>query len=145
MLEFITVLAEKFDFDYDFDFSILVEKNPIKKTFTYLTKVLAVLLKSSETKRLIRYDELVENDLEFVEVKQTSRRVMGTRKNPFWINGNSKVQTYKDNEFIEYSFMNSSKKDLEFVAKIRAKYNIIEPHVYEGRKVALDDDLMNLD
>jgi len=87
------------------------------------------------------YDELIENDLQYVKVKENQRRKMGTRKHPFYIDGNSKVQEYKGNEFIDYSFRNPSKKDLQCVEKMRKKYNIIEPREFIGKVQHLDDKL----
>jgi hypothetical protein len=143
MLEFIDELKNKYEINSEFDFSILVEKNPLKKTYSYCTKILAIVLKIGDVKKMIHHPEIVENDLELLEVKTTPRRIMGTRKNPFWINGNSKIQTYKENEFIEYAFMNPSKKDLELVTKIRKKFNIVEPRVFEGRKIIVEDSLLD--
>jgi hypothetical protein len=143
MMDFITELKDKFEIDGDFDFSILVEKNPIKKMYTYLTKVLAIVLKQGDKKWIIHHPQLVENDVELLEVKTSARRIMGTRKNPFWLCGNSKIQTYKDNQFIEYVFINPSKKDLDFVAKIRKKFNIVEPHIYETKKIVVDDSILD--
>ena len=99
LLEFIDELKLKFDLDKDFDFSILVEKSPIKKQYNnYCCKVLAVIIAGVKT---IMYEELVEHDLQYVDVKENSRRKMGTRKHPFFIDGNGKVQEYKGNEFID--------------------------------------------
>ena len=97
MLEFIDELKTKFEIANEFDFSILVEKSPIKKRYTYCCKVLAIIIAGRKT---ITYDQIVENDLQYVDVKETLRRKLGTRNNPFFIDGNSKIQTYKENEFI---------------------------------------------
>ena len=85
--------------------------------------------------KTILYDELIENDLQYFKVKENARRKMGTRKHPFFIDGNSKVQEYKGNEFIDYSFRNSSRKDLQCVEKMRKSRislsleNLLEKHI----------------
>ena len=89
------------------------------------------------------YDELGENDLQHVKVKENTRRKMGTRKHPFFIDGNSKVQEYKGNEFIDYSFRNPSRKDLQCVEKMRKKFNIVEPREFIAIAQHLDDKLFD--
>ena len=137
MMEFIDELKNTFDIENEFDFSILVEKKPIKKKYTFCCKVLAVILGKVRT---IYYDELCEKDLQYVDVKETGRRKMGTRNNPWFIDGNSKIQSYKGNEFIEYSFRNANQKDLKFVEKLRKKYNIVPPRDFAGKALHFDDD-----
>ena len=139
MLEFIDELKTKFEIDGEFDFSILVEKSPIKKPYTYCCKVLAIIISGRKT---ITYDQIVEKDLQYLEVRETIRRKVGTRNNPFFIDGHSKIQTYKDNDFIEYSFRNASKKDLAIVEKMRAKFNIAAPHEFRGKSLHLNDDVL---
>ena len=139
--EFIDELKLKFEIESKFDFSILVEKSPIKDKFNnsyYCCKVLAVIIAGLRT---IMYDELGEKDLQYVKVKENQRRRMGTRKHPFYIDGNSKTQTHKGNEFIDYSFRNPSRKDLQCVEKMRKKFNIIEPREFIGKAHQLDDKL----
>ena len=137
MIEFINEFKSAFEIEDEFDFSILVEKSPIKKQYAYCCKILAVIL---STGRIIYYNELVSKDLQYVDVKETGRRKMGTRKNPWFIDGNSQVQTYKGNEFIEYSFRNASQKDLKFVEKLRKKFNIVPPRDFTGKALHFDDN-----
>ena len=143
ILEFIDELKLTFEIEKEFDFSILVEKSPIKDKYNnnyYCCKVLAVIIAGLKT---IMYDELGENDLQYVKVKENQRRIMGTRKHPFYIDGNSKTQIHKGNEFIDYSFRNPSRKDLQCVEKMRKKYNIIEPREFIGKAQYLDDKLFD--
>jgi hypothetical protein len=105
-------------------------------------KALAIIIKNDSVKRTIFYNELVENDLQYLNVKETPRRKMGTRNKPFFIDGNSKIQTLKGNDFIEYSFRNASRKDLEFVEKMRKKFGITAPHEFTGKVMHFEDDLM---
>ena len=137
IMDFVNELKNTFEIDSEFEFSILVEKSPIKKQYTFCCKVLAVIIGKIRT---VYYDELVAKDLQYVDVKETGRRKMGTRKNPWFIDGNSKIQTYKGNEFIEYSFRNASQKDLKFVEKLRNKFNIVPPRDYIGKALHFDDD-----
>ena len=88
ILEFIDELKTKFELANEFDFSILVEKSPIKKRYTYCCKVLAIIIAGRKT---ITYDQIVEKDLQYVEIKETLRRKMGTRNHPWYIDGNSKI------------------------------------------------------
>lgn len=137
MMEFIENLKTTFEIDDEFDFSILVEKSPIKKQFTFCCKVLAIIIGNIRT---VYYDEIVEKDLQYVDVKETGRRKMGTRKNPWFIDGNSKTRIYQDNSFIEYSFRNANPKDLKFVEKLRKKFNIIPPRDFTGKALHFDDE-----
>jgi len=137
MMEFIDTLKCTFEIDSEFDFSILMEKSPIKKTYDWLCKVLAVILSNGKT---IYFDELQEKDLQYINIKETPRRKMGTRKNPWFVDGNSKVQSYKGNDFIEYSFRNAGQKDLKFVEKMRKKFNIAPPRDYTGKALHFGDD-----
>ena len=137
MIDFISELKTTFDINSDFDFSILMEKSPIKRMYDWSCKVLAVIL---GTGRTIYYDELQEKDLQYINVKETPRRKMGTRKNPWFVDGNSKINTFKGNDYIEYSFRNAGTKDLKFVEKMRKKYNIVAPRDYIGKALHFGDD-----
>ena len=137
VIDFINKLKTTFKIDGEFDFSILMEKSPIKRKYDWCCKVLAVIL---STNRTIYYDELQENDLQYVIVKETARRKMGNRNNPWFVDGNSKAQNYKDNDYIEYSFRNASKKDLKFVEKLRTKFNITPPREFAGKALHFNDD-----
>ena len=57
----------------------------------------------------------------------------GHQKNPWFVDGNSKIHTYKGNDYIEYSFRNAGTKDLKFVEKMRQKFNIVPPRDYIGK------------
>ena len=61
MIEFIDKMKLNFEIEKEFDFSILVEKSPIKKQFTFCCKVLAVILGNIRT---VYNDELQEKDLQ---------------------------------------------------------------------------------
>jgi hypothetical protein len=125
----------------EFNFSILVEMNPIKKRFTYVCKPLAIIVKLNDKLQYIHYDKILEHQLNYIEIKENHLRKVGVRKTPFFIDGSSKVQNYKDNDYIEYSFRNPSKNDLKFVEKIREKFNITVPREFVGERLGFNDDL----
>ena len=137
MIEFVDALRMNFGLDAECEFSLLVEKSPIKRTYDWCCKVLAIIL---STGRTIYYDELQEKDLQYVNVKETPRRKMGNRKNPWFIDGNTQVQSFKGNQFIEYGFRNAGPKDLKFVEKMRKKFNIIPPREFVGKALHFNDD-----
>ena len=56
MLDFVDQLKLIYEIEIDFDFSILVEKTPIKRKYTYSCKVLAIMILGWKT---IRYNEIV--------------------------------------------------------------------------------------
>ena len=139
MLDFVDQLKLQYEIEKDFDFSILVEKTPIKRKYTHSCKVLAIMISGLKT---IPYNEIVKKDLQYVEVRDTTRRKMGTRNTPFFIDGNSQVQTYKNN-YIKFNYRNASQKDLALVAKMRAKFNIPEPQDdFIGKVMHLTDDIL---
>ena len=138
MIEFVNELKSTFEITEEFDFSILMEKLPIKRMYDWCCKVLAVILSNG---RIIYYDELHANDLRYINIKETPRRKMGTRKQPWFVDGNSKICSYKGNDFIEYSFRNASSKDLKFIEKMRKKYNIVAPHEYSGKALHFGDEI----
>jgi len=137
MIELVDALRLNFDLEGEFEFSLLMEKSPIKKTYYWCCKVLAIIL---GTGRTIYFDELQEKDLVYVNVRENARRKMGVRKNPWFIDGNSTIKSHKDNEFVEFSFRNASPKDLKLVEKMRKKYNIVPPREFVGKALHLKDD-----
>ena len=79
------------------------------------------------------YKELAKHDLQYIEVKETTRRKMGIRKLPFFIDGICKLKEYEDHLNVECSFGDPSKKDLTIIEKMRHIYNIPEPHEFVGK------------
>ena len=137
MIDFIKTIQSTFKIVGEFDFSILMEKSPLKRTYDWCCKALAVIVSNGKT---IYYVELQENDLQYINIKETPRRKMGNRNNPWFVDGNSKIQTFKDNDFIEYSFRNASNRDLKLVEKMRAKFDIQPPHEFTGKALRFNDD-----
>ena len=136
----------------DFNFSILVEQNPIKKTFHYVAKVLAIVIRptddpvnglrhASEKDRkliFIHYDEIQKHSLNYVEFKETLFRKIPNKNNPFFISGNSALRDYQDNKFIEYELIAPDRKETKMIAMIRDKYDIEKPHVFKSEKLTLE-------
>jgi hypothetical protein len=142
-IDFVDRLKQILENTDEFNFSMLAEMNPIKKKYTYVCKVLSIIVKfKSENKpKYIHYDKILEHSLNYIEIKENHMRKVGARKLPFWLDGSSTVQTFKGNEFIEYSLRNPTRTDLTHIEKIRSKYNIPEPHEFIGEKLGFEDDL----
>jgi hypothetical protein len=98
-----------------------------------------IIIQTKSKRIVIHYDKIQEHDLTYIEIKDNHTRKVGVRNTPFFIDGNSKVQTFKGNEFIEYSFRNPTRKGLEDVDKIREKFNIPAPHDFTGAKLTFCD------
>jgi hypothetical protein len=148
-MDFVEQLKTIADLEDDFNFSILVEQKPIQKKYTYVCKVLAIIIQrslgsgSSATAKsnriVIHYDQIQEHELTYIEIKENHSRKVGVRNTPFFIDGYSKLQTFKGNEFIDYSLRNPTRTDLKDVDKIREKYKINAPREFSGVKLTFCD------
>jgi hypothetical protein len=140
-LELVDEIKQILNITEDFNFSILVEQNPIKKKFTYVTKILSIIAKTRESKaQFIHYDKILEHELNYLEIKENFTRKVGVRKTPFWIDGSSVIHKYKENDFIEYSLRNPTKVELKRIDKLRIKYQISPPREFVGQKLTFDDE-----
>jgi hypothetical protein len=145
-MDLVDQLKEILDTTEEFNFSILVEQNPIKKKFTYVCKVLSIITKIGNNKpQFIHYDKILEHSLNYIEIKENHTRKLGSRKTPFFIDGSSVVQKYKENEFIEYALRNPTRIELKHVDKIRIKYKIPIPREFVGMKLGFEDDDLDLE
>jgi hypothetical protein len=140
MLDFVDNLTTNFDIKDDFNFSILVEQKPTQKKYSHGCKVLSIILQTNSKRIVIHYDQIQEFELTYIEIKDNRTRKVGVRNTPFFIDGNSKLQTFKGNEFIEYSFRNPTRTDLKFVEKVREKFNIPAPHEFTGAKLTFEEN-----
>jgi hypothetical protein len=140
VMDFVEQLKTIAETNDDFNFSILVEQKPIQKKYTYVCKVLSIIVQAKSNRKVIHYDQIQEHDLTFIEIKENHIRKVGVRNTPFFIDGNSKVQTFKGNEFIDYSLRNPSRTDLQFIDKVREKFNISAPRDFVGTNVTFNDD-----
>jgi hypothetical protein len=142
-IDFVDQLKTILETSNEFNFSILAEMNPIKKKYTHVCKVLSIIVKfKSEPKpKYIHYDDILKHSLNYIEIKENHTRKVGARKLPFWLDGSGTVQSFKGNEFIEYSLRNPTRTDLKHIEKIRSKYSISEPREFIGEKLGFEDDL----
>jgi hypothetical protein len=134
------LVASVMGFSEDFNFSVLVEQKPIQKKYSYVCKVLAIIIQNKSTRLCIHYDKIQEHKLTYLEIKENKIRKVGDRKTPFWVDGNSKLQSFKDNDFIDYSLRNPTWYDLKFGDKVREKYNVSAPRQFSGAKLTFNDD-----
>ena len=122
--------------DEETKFSILCEKEPYVGTYTIKGKALCIIYRNKDGKTAKVYPDSIKEP--YFEFKETNHRRINTKKKPFWINGDMKLQTYKDNEFINYSFSQAKKGEEVMIAKLREKYGLVEPVVYEGTTLGLE-------
>lgn len=116
-------------------FSILCEKEPIVGTYNIRAKALYIIYKDGDNVTKLYPDSIVQPWFEFTE---TSRRRLNSKKKPFWINGNTTVKEYANNEYIDYSLTSVKKAEEPLVKAFRKKYNVEEPVVFEGEQLALE-------
>jgi hypothetical protein len=135
-------ISDNIQADEDFDFSILVEMNPIKNKYTYVCKVLSIIISlgCKNTIEYIHFDKVQENDLNYIEIKDNHTRKVGVRKTPFFIDGVSHLQEFNGNNYIEYSLRNPKHSELKFIEKLREKYNIIAPRNFVGKNLTFTKD-----
>jgi hypothetical protein len=143
-MELVDELTSIHDISDEFNFSILVEMNPIKKTYTYICKIIGIIMKAGTKTFQMNYNNVREHMLNYIEVKENLKRKIGIRKQPFWIDGCSKVQTFKNNNFIEYCFRNPDSRDIKMIARIREKFNIDEPREFKGEKLHFDENIFEI-
>lgn len=117
-------------------FSILCEKEPYVGTYTIKGKALYIIYKNNKGETTKIYPDSINEP--YFEFKETTRRRLNSKKKPFWINGDTSIQHYQDYEYINYSFKQVTKAEEAMVSKLRIKYNIVEPEVYEGTTLGLE-------
>ena len=77
---------------------ILCERFPINTGLSnYLAKVLYISLKSPNDSIRIYPDKIKEYNIEYVILNSNSRRRISCRMKEFWVCGNNKLQSYKEN------------------------------------------------
>ena len=61
LLDYIKELKTNFEINYDFNFSILIEQSPIERKYTYVGKVLGIIVRSldGKSRQVFNYDELI--------------------------------------------------------------------------------------
>lgn len=115
------------------DFSILCDKYPIQTNRNnYLAKVLYISLKSENGIKRLYPNKIKEYEIEYVILNSNSRRRLSDKMNEFFVNGNNEIQTYKENDFYNYSIELASKKTKELILQLREKYNLTAPSMFVG-------------
>ena len=115
------------------DFSILCDKYPIQThRNNYLAKVLYISLKSEKGITRLYPNKIKEYEIEHVILNSNSRRRLNGKMNEFFVNGNNETQTYKENDFYNYSIELTSNKTKELISKLREKYNLTAPSIFVG-------------
>jgi hypothetical protein len=102
-----------------------------------------VVAKAGDKLFQLNFNQIQEHMLNYIEVKENHTRKVGTRKQPFWLDGSSKIQTFKGNDFIEYCFRNANNKDLKMISRMREKYGIDEPREFKGVQLHFDEQLFD--
>ena len=134
LLDYIKELKTNFDINYEFNFSILIEQSPIERKYTYVGKVLGIIVRSldGKSRQVLNYDELVDCDMKYVEVKKLRNQKIGI-ETPTFIDGCSVIKNFKGHDFLEFNFRFANKKqDAEAIKKIRETYKIPVPYKFKS-------------
>ena len=116
------------------EFSLLCERFPINTSLSnYLAKVLYISLKSPNDSIRIYPDKIKEYDIEYVILNSNSRRRISCRMKEFWVCGNNQLQSYKENDFYNYSLEIANNKTRDTIEKLRSKYQISPPEIFIGK------------
>ena len=120
------------------NFSILCDKYPIQtNTNKYLAKVLYISLKTDKLVKRLYPDKIKEYEMEYVVLNSNSRRRLNYKMNEFFVNGNNETQTYKENDFYNYSIELPSNKTKTLISQLREKYNLTTPSLFIGEQQEL--------
>ena len=116
------------------NFAILCEKYPIQTNRNnYLAKVIYISLQSEKSTWRIYPDKIKEFDIEYISLTTNSRRRLNYKIGEFFVNGNNETQQYKEVEFYNYSIELASNKTKELIIKLREKYNLTTPTIFQGQ------------
>ena len=116
------------------NFAILCEKYPIQTNRNnYLAKVIYISLQSEKCTWRIYPDKIKEFDIEYISLTTNSRRRLNYKIGEFFVNGNNETQQYKEVEFYNYSIELASNKTKELIIKLREKYNLTTPTIFQGQ------------
>lgn len=133
ILDFIYENAPEGFKDETTKFSILCEKEPYVGTFSIKAKALYIIFKNKDDDTTKLYPDNIKQP--YFEFKESNRRRLLTKKKPFWINGDMKIETYNEYTYINYSFNQLKKSEESMMKKFRIKYSVEEPEVYEGENL----------
>ena len=116
-----------------FNFAILCDKYPIQiSKNNFLAKVMYISIQTPKSTWRLYPDKITEYDIEHVIITSNARRRLNSKMNEFFINGNNEEHEYKDNKFYNYSIENTSKSTKEMILKLREKYNLTTPTIFQG-------------
>ena len=133
--EFVSNNAPEGFTDEGTKFSILCEKEPYVGTYTVTGKALYIVYKNADGEIARVYPDMIAEP--YFEFKESNRRRLNSKKKPFWINGDNTVHYYNDYNFINYSFECIKKNEETMITRLRAKYDLVEPEIYEGEHLGL--------
>lgn len=77
-------------------------------------------------------DKIKEYEIEYVILNSNSRRRLNYKMNEFFVNGSNETQTYKENDFYNYSIELASSKTKTLISQLREKYNLTTPSLFVG-------------
>ena len=124
-------------------FSMICEKEPIVGEYGIEAKVIYIKYKLNNGKLIPKYPDTITNP--YIIIKETKRRRLINKKKPFWVNGETEIKTYKDKEFINYDIKTITQQEEDMIKKLRKKYNLKEPEIFEGQCLGLDFDFSDSD
>ena len=130
LFDLIEEVKDIYNIEKDFNFSILIEQRPIQNDYTYLCKVLAILIKNDTVKKCIQYDEVIKHNLNYVIVKIKKNQKIGI-KTPTFIDGSSITRTYEGSNYLDFNFRIPNRNDLNVIKQLRDKFNIPTPFTGE--------------
>ena len=124
-------------------FSMICEKEPIVGQYDIEAKVIYLKYKLKNGKLITKYPDTITNP--YIIIKENKRRKLINKKKPFWVNGETEIKIYKDAEFINYDIKTITQQEEEMIKKLRKKYNLKEPEIFEGQCLGLDFDFSDSD
>ena len=124
-------------------FSMICEKEPIVGQYDIEAKVIYIRYKLKNGKLITKYPDSITNP--YVIIKENKRRKLINKKKPFWVNGETEIKVYKDAEFINYDIKTITQQEEDMIKKLRKKYNLKEPEIFEGQCLGLDFDFSDSD
>ena len=134
--DYINNVITLFDSPEDFvkcNFSVLCDKYPIQiNKSNYIAKVLYISLKTDKLVKRLYPDKIKEYEIEYIILNSNTRRKLNYKMNEFFVNGNNETQTYKENDFYNYSIELVSNKTKELINQLREKYNLTVPSLFIG-------------
>ena len=141
LLELVEEIRTIYEIENQFNFSILIEQNPIERKFSYVCKVMAIIIKENvkgSKPRTIHFDEIVNHGLNYVEVKKKRNQKIGM-KTPSFVDGSSIMKKFEGHDYVEFNLRFPNKRDLLAIEHIRKKFNIPVPYQFKSESLHLSD------